>query len=324
MHNYKVSVIIPVYNPGKYLRQCLDSVLTQTLKEIEIIAVDDGSTDGSSEILKEYAIKYDNFNTIKNPNKNGVKAARSCGLRNAHGDYIGWVDADDYVAPDMFEKLYKNAIVKNADLSYCNYAFYPDQPKRAKWVKPYKGKKDWDFLERNTVFWITLTKKELMDRLDFANLLDDISEYAKLSLLLYAKNIVYVNEELYFHRVGHESTSHKSIEGRVGFYLQGVESTRKLKEKVLKGSEYEAELEEYFDYRLIYKLLLVTLAAAYNRDQKVYKEATDEIKRMNFRKNKYTKLILDNNFGAKKSFAFRYLLVDNYQLARFIARRGMQ
>lgn len=112
----KVSVIIPIYNVEQYLRRCLDSIINQTLTDIEIICVNDGSTDNSPQILEEYA-KADNRIKIINQVNSGVSEARNTGIKNASGEYIGWVDPDDYVDTDYFEKLYTAATENNADIA---------------------------------------------------------------------------------------------------------------------------------------------------------------------------------------------------------------
>lgn len=117
---YKVSVIIPVYNAEKYLKKCIDSVLSQTLKEIEIILVDDGSTDNSSQILDEYAKKHNNLKVIHQQNSGPAKA-RNVGIENATGEYIGFVDSDDYLASNMYELLYNTAINNDVDIVTSNY-----------------------------------------------------------------------------------------------------------------------------------------------------------------------------------------------------------
>ncbi len=114
----KVSVIIPVFNTGHYLRKCLDSVLGQTLREIEIICVDDGSTDNSASILLEYQEKYENFVAVFQENL-GQSAARNKGLSVAKGEYIGFVDSDDWVDSKMYEKLYENALKHDSEIVMC-------------------------------------------------------------------------------------------------------------------------------------------------------------------------------------------------------------
>lgn len=108
MESCKVSVIIPVYQSQRYLRQCLDSVVGQTLKEIEIICVDDGSFDGSAQILREYASKDGRLRVIRQENA-GAGAARNRGLLEASGEYLSFLDADDFFEPDMLERAYRRA-----------------------------------------------------------------------------------------------------------------------------------------------------------------------------------------------------------------------
>ena len=113
----KISVIIPVYNVEKYLNQCFDSVLNQTVKDIEIICVNDGSKDASSDILKEYASKDERFLVINQSNQ-GLSVARNNGLNAANGDYVAFLDSDDYIlSNDYFEKLYNACEKYNADVS---------------------------------------------------------------------------------------------------------------------------------------------------------------------------------------------------------------
>lgn len=117
----KVSVIIPVYNVEKYLRECLDSVVEQTLQDIEIICVNDGSTDNSLEILKEYASNDSRINIIDKPNS-GYGHSMNIGIEKATGEYIGIVEPDDYIKQEMYETLYNSA--KNNDLDFVKSDFY--------------------------------------------------------------------------------------------------------------------------------------------------------------------------------------------------------
>ncbi len=112
-----ISVIIPVYNVEKYLRECVDSVLSQTYKSYEIILVDDGSTDGSGEICDEYAEKHSNVSVIHKANS-GPSATRNVGIKLAKGEYIYFLDSDDYIVPAAFEKLVHIAENENADIVF--------------------------------------------------------------------------------------------------------------------------------------------------------------------------------------------------------------
>ena len=135
----KVSVIIPVYNVEKYLHQCLDSVVNQTLREIEIICVDDGSTDNSMEILKEYA-KRDNRITVLSQKNLHAGVARNAGLTVARGEYLSFLDSDDFFESNMLEKLYKKAVKGKSDIIVFNYNLYDDKEKRYKEHEEYNDK----------------------------------------------------------------------------------------------------------------------------------------------------------------------------------------
>lgn len=122
----KVSVIIPVYNAEPYLRQCLDSVINQTLKEIEIICVDDGSTDHSLEILESYADKDSRVRILTQENRS-AGVARNRGLAEAEGEYLSFLDADDFFETNMLEISYRDALSKNADIIVFRSNQYDDR-----------------------------------------------------------------------------------------------------------------------------------------------------------------------------------------------------
>lgn len=122
----KITVTVPVYNTSKSLNQCLDSLVNQTLEGIEIIIVDDGSNDDSGAICDDYAAKHQNFKVIHQQN-GGLAAARQAALAAAKGEYVIVCDSDDWVEPDMYEKLYQEAKRTDADIVSCGYyAEYPD------------------------------------------------------------------------------------------------------------------------------------------------------------------------------------------------------
>ena len=105
----KISIIIPVYNAGKFIGKCLDSIVSQTFSEFEVICIDDGSTDESSSILSEYASQYKNITVIRQKNI-GQGPTRNLGVSLAVGKYIKFVDADDYLHPDALQILYLSLI----------------------------------------------------------------------------------------------------------------------------------------------------------------------------------------------------------------------
>lgn len=117
----KVSIIIPVYNAGEYLRVCLDSLVNQTMTDIEIILILDKPTDGSDLVAEEYLHKDKRIKIIANEKNLHIGCSRNVGLKAAQGEYVGFADHDDYCQPEMFEMLYKNAVESQADVVVSDY-----------------------------------------------------------------------------------------------------------------------------------------------------------------------------------------------------------
>lgn len=120
MQNELISIIVPVFDLENELPRCLDSILTQSYQNFEIIVVDDGSSDGSADIMRQYAEKDMRIKPVFQKN-GGVTSARLHGVREASGQWIGFVDGDDEIEPDMYERLLKNAVTYRADISHCGY-----------------------------------------------------------------------------------------------------------------------------------------------------------------------------------------------------------
>lgn len=212
----KVSVIVPVYNVEKYLKKCLDSLVNQTLKDIEIICVNDGSTDNSLQILQEYANTHSNIVIVDQENQ-GVSLARNNGIKKAKGGYISFVDPDDWVETDMYETLYKKAIKTNADIVECDYRMVFENSTKVKnrtlfgslhtWKKfPIACGKifDWKYI-KNDIFdglrcmvWNRLYKRSLIldNNLTFPD--GKCEDYPfSLDAVLSARSIVYCHKTLY-------------------------------------------------------------------------------------------------------------------------------
>ncbi len=125
----KVSAVVAVYNVEAYLNKCLDSIAKQTMNkdEFEVIIINDGSTDGSCNIAESYVEKYSNFRLIEQENS-GLSSARNTGLDCADGEYIVFIDGDDFLEPSYLEELYTACIKNNAEISYCNYyKYFPER-----------------------------------------------------------------------------------------------------------------------------------------------------------------------------------------------------
>lgn len=147
--NPKVSVIIPVFNTEKFLRQCVDSVLAQTYRNLDIILVDDGSTDSSGSICEQYVRKSAAIKVIHTSNR-GLSAARNKGLDHARGEYITFVDSDDLIHPRFVELLMNTVKALNADISFCHVDEFKDEISLLdsfKWKMPYDSIADSLFLK---------------------------------------------------------------------------------------------------------------------------------------------------------------------------------
>ena len=319
---YDISVIVPVYNAEKYLDECVTSLINQTKDKLQIILVNDGSTDRSPDIAESYKREYPNITVIHQENC-GVEVARAVGYRNAQGKYIGWIDADDVAKPEMYERLYELALNEGADFVYCDYEFFPKRiATKSKWFKEYKGVIDGEFIDRNTQCWNTLVDKHLYERVHIDECLLKYSEYCWIAAMLAAEKIAYTKEKLYLYRVGQDSASGGSFIGKVPHYRRGVEITKNLK-NMIKGSQYEKSLDEYFEYRYIYTLILLALVAAKNNAYSEYEYAKEELKRLHYRKNRYTYLLVKESYGPSKAFVLTQIIPQKYYVARLIANSAI-
>lgn len=158
----KVSVIVPVYNVGKYIDKCLKSLVEQTLNDIEIIIVNDGSTDNSKKIIDNYIERYPEKIVYLEKKNGGLSDARNYGIPYAKGEYIAFLDSDDYVELDMYEKMYETAKKENSDMVECDFYWeYPNKTKKDIGVI-YSGQHE--MLENvRVVAWNKLIKREIVE-----------------------------------------------------------------------------------------------------------------------------------------------------------------
>ncbi len=157
---YKVSIIVAVYNVERYIQRCVDSLLNQTYRNTEIILVDDGSTDGSAAICDDYAAKDPRVKVVHKPN-GGVSSARQAGLEECSGDYVIHADPDDYVEADMIASLLAKAIETEADIVTCDF-FMNDQVKRQYYADSADLLKKQIDVETICVCWNTFVRREFI------------------------------------------------------------------------------------------------------------------------------------------------------------------
>ena len=157
----KVSVIVPIYNVEKYLEKCINSLLSQTLEDIQIILVNDGSKDNSGNIAKEYEKNNKDRVIYVEKENGGLSDARNYGLKYATGDFIAFLDSDDYIEKNAYEKMYNKAIEENADYVECDFLWEFPNKIRVDKQYPYKNKKEMLSFVR-VVAWNKLIKRQLI------------------------------------------------------------------------------------------------------------------------------------------------------------------
>lgn len=198
----KVSIIVPVYNVEQYLPKCLDSLVNQTIDDYEVILINDGSPDNSQQIINEYKAKYPEVINSVIINNGGQGRARNFGIDMARGEYIGFVDSDDWVDKTMFEKLYNAAKKADADIVTCDaQARSPDGGIEYLYTAEYR-----DPMCVSGSVWNKLFRRSFIGDVRFpTGLWYEDFEFV-LKLMLRAKTTVPILESLYFYRVSPDST----------------------------------------------------------------------------------------------------------------------
>ena len=230
----KISVIVPVYNTEKYLHRCIDSILLQTFTDFELLLIDDGSKDSSGAICDEYASK-DNRVRVFHKENGGVSSARNLGLDNAKGEWIAFVDSDDWMERTMYDELYKCAMAASAEVVYCDFNMsYKDKYIACKSAQ-YSDNKI-VFLRNYIAFewtclWNILAKKEIYikNNLHFIENISYCEDFClSVRLLYYANKVSYVEKSLYsYNRMNETSIMHslndKIISGERRGYLETID-----------------------------------------------------------------------------------------------------
>lgn len=313
----KISIIIPVYNGMTYIRKCIESAMAQTLKDIEILVINDGSTDGTEEIILDCMKTNPKIRYIKQENR-GLYQTRSRGIREAKGEYLGWIDADDFVAPDMYEKLYCLAEKNNSDIAYCDYAFYPQKiGTKEKWFRKYKGSADTSFVERNSQWWNKIVRRDVLIENEIDRLVVTCFDECYIKLLISCNKISFLEDELYYYRMGEEtmSSSYKNVE----HYISFIDASVELQKELYGISEY---WDAYFEYRVIYYMLMTLIVSANKGDRCSYISIKRRLRNYNkrFWKNMHFSKIVNENFGRLKAICIGRVIPISYGLSRLICK----
>lgn len=274
MNNIKVSILVPICNVEKYLDKCLQSIIKQSLNEIEIVCINDGSKDNSLEIIKKYA-QNDNRIIIIDKANTGYGDSMNQGLRIAKGEYIGIVESDDFIDGDMFRKLYENAKKYNADIVKSNFYFYWENPLKLIYKNNLKIKSillDTEICRRKLflgmpAIWSAIYKNDWLKKEKIEFLPTPGASYQDISFrfksVALAQKIVLIPEALLYYRQDNPNSSVKSTA---------------MDKIYLNHKEYD-EIKKFIKERNLWKFnkyfcnkLLSACALNYGRIDKVYRK----------------------------------------------------
>ena len=251
----KVSVIVPVYNVEKYLDKCINSLINQTLQDIEFIFVDDGSTDNSKQIIQKYTQNKTKRIKYLYKENGGLSSARNFGIPYAQGEYIAFLDSDDYIEPNMYEEMYKVAKQENSDMVECDFIWEYSNKKKYDCGIIYNGNKE--ALEKaRVVAWNKLIKREIIEKekIEFPYGLryEDVEFFYKLLPSL--KRISFV-KKFFIHYVQRDNSIVNTQNSKTKDILKVLDNVI----DYYKNNNYYEEYKEQLEYTYVRLLLCSSL-----------------------------------------------------------------
>ena len=249
----KLSIIVPVYNVLPYIRCCLDSLVNQTAEDYEILLVDDGSTDGTAAVLEEYRDRFPELVGLRRVDNGGQGRARNFAIQEARGDFLGFIDSDDSIAPDMYEKLLTKAEETGADVAVCDWlARYDDGREETLPACLQEHPLASAGSACNKIF-----RRELVGDVRFPAGLWYEDFYFSALMLLRANRVEYVREPLYIYRRHQDSTMRNN---------NSAKNLDMLKIMELLSKQMLPEHREDFEFFLINHVLLDTISRVSRQD----------------------------------------------------------
>lgn len=331
MKGPKLSVIIAVYNTEKYVGKCLDSLFNQTYSNIELVVINDCSTDDSLKILKKYAKKYANMILIDNKENRGLSYSRNVGLENANGEYIGYIDSDDYVDSDYYEKLMKAIIKEKSDVAIADMKIVYEDGSFPDHVT--KGC-DGDLTKLNVVknglaasACNKVFKKDIISKYPFSEgkLNEDLAVI--LPAIISANKISYVEKTYYYYVQRGGSIQNSRFSDRRFDIFYGVELTLKR----IKGCKDYNKISQAIIYEQLIVLLIYVIPKEKNiiRRYQILKKFNQLASKYNIRQNIYFWQFLEQQ-GRKHAIYYKvifklncnhfYFLTDLFMLMYDAAR----
>lgn len=320
MNECKLSIIVPVYGVEKYIDKCLNSLVKQSLKEIEIIVVNDGTKDNSQKIIDKYVKKYPDKIKSYIKENGGQGSARNYGLKKATGEYIGYVDSDDFVEKDMYKKLYNKAKENNYDIVVCgNYNVSEDYQNKNidAFINNYNTDLENIFFGKMAV-WNKIYKRDILikNKLEFKEKVwyEDLA--FTLKAIMNSNTFAFIDEPLYDYLIREGSTMNNSNVQRNLEILDAFDD-------ILSYIKHNKK-EEYFDkveflaIDHIYISAIVRILKA-NADNKIKKETVNELicymnkNFPNYKNNKYI-----NTLSRNRKIIYKLINLKMYNLVNLI------
>lgn len=300
----KVSIVVPVYNAEDTLEKCVDSLLSQTLEEIEIVLINDGSTDNSQKIIDKYSLNFPDKVRVIIQDNGGQGKARNEGLKICQGMYIGFLDSDDYVDPAMYQIMYETAIREDADMVMCDYFDVHDGVTKVIRVKDVEKTKQL-LIDPKAAPWnkLYLSARIKESGVTFREglIYEDTAFYA--NMVPYIRKCINVHEPFVYHINWSGSTTGHADVGR---YIQMFDILDGILEFYQQNSlwdEYHEELEYFYSKILLGSSFLRFASLRNSKERKQYlRESLKKVKMAfpNFRSNIYYK-------GSKMQFYIRMM-----------------
>lgn len=325
---YKVSIVVPVYNIEKYIGRCLDTLVKQTLNDIEVIVVNDGSTDNSQKVIDDYAKKHSHIIKSFIKENGGVSDARNYGIKKASAEYVGFVDGDDFVDVKMFEKLYKQAIKSKADIVVCD--FYRDYGTKLQKSNKLGDCENYDtsvkdepklLLASSVYVWNKLFKRDLFIKNNIFFPVGQCFEDSAIiyNLLFLANKISFVEEELYYYQLSRDGSITNTVNRRMFDVIKSCENILKFYNK---QNEYNDRLSEIVEFLCLHHLFVRMEAFIKSDNNKLaFEFATEmynfiEINIPNWKENKY--FISRKNRTRRRKKKFNFLITHKQILLLYL------
>lgn len=307
----KVSIIVPVYNTENYLKKCLDSLVSQTLEDIQIIIVNDGSTDNSQKIIDDFYNKYPKKIVKLSKQNGGLSDARNFAIPYINSRYVAFIDSDDYIEPNMMESMYDVAIKEDIDLVECDFIWEYDKRIKNDSGITYAEIKDY-FINGRVMAWNKLIKTSIIldnnIKFPFGLRYEDVEFFYKM--VPFIKKHKNINKEFY-HYIQRNTSIANTQNEKNGDIFKILDNILEFYKKNNLYNEYKEKIEYLFIRLLLGSSFLRIIKI---KDKKIRKELLNKnIKKLyidfpKWKKNNYLKIKIKKNFYYKTVNKFTYII----------------